>query len=115
MVEARPGSGLLFVMIDVKPEFEDELHRWYEQEHIPERLACAGFRNARRFQAVEGSPKFLATYELDSPEVLDGPDYQRLIPPSEWTKRVTSQFTAYARNVYREITPSSVVSAPSDD
>lgn len=104
-MNARPGSSLLFVMIEVDPDFEDELNRWYEEEHIPERLACEGFLNARRFQAVEGAPKYLATYELESPEVLKGAAYKRLIPPSEWTRRVTAHFTAYVRNVYREITP----------
>ena len=101
----RRGTGLLLVMIDVDPEFEDELNRWYEEEHLPERLACEGFLSARRFQAIEGRPKYLAIYELESPEVLDSPAYQRLVPPSEWTRRVMAHFTDYRRNVYREITP----------
>jgi hypothetical protein len=105
-VEARPGSGLLFVLIDVDPEHEEELHRWYEEEHLPERLTCQGFLNARRFQLVDGDgPRYLATYELESPEVLDSPAYQRLFPPSEWTRRMEARFTARVRNVYREITP----------
>ncbi|GFG52667.1 hypothetical protein CQY20_01445 [Mycolicibacterium agri] len=99
------GSGLLFVMIDIEPEFEDEFNRWYEEEHLPERLACDGFLNGRRFQALEGGPKYLATYELENPEVLDGPAYQRLLPPTEWTRKISAHFTDHLRNVYREITP----------
>ena len=101
----RRGSGLLFVMIDIEPEFEEEFNRWYEEEHLPERLACEGFLNGRRFQALEGGPKYLATYELETPEVLDGPAYQRLIPPTDWTRRISAHFTDHVRNVYREITP----------
>lgn len=105
-MEARPGSGLLFVLIDIDPEFEDELHRWYEEEHLPERLTCDGFLNARRFQLVEGDgPRYLATYELESPEVLERPAYRKLFPPSEWTLRMEARFTTRVRNVYREITP----------
>ena len=51
--EKRPGSekrgGLLVVMVEVDPEHEDELNRWYDEEHIPEKLATLGFRSARRF------------------------------------------------------------------
>ena len=106
----RRGSGLLFVMIDIEPEFEEEFNRWYEQEHLPERLSCEGFFNGRRFQALEGGPKYLATYELENPEVLDGPAYQRLLPPTEWTRRVSAHFTSHVRSVYREITPTGLQS-----
>jgi hypothetical protein len=97
--------GLLLVMIDVDPEFEDELNRWYAEEHLPERIACDGFLSARRFRAVEGEPRYLALYDLESPEVLEGEAYQRLQPPSEWTRRVTAHFVSHVRNVYEEITP----------
>ncbi|MCI2419536.1 hypothetical protein MOQ72_19000 [Saccharopolyspora sp. K220] len=99
------GTGLLLVMIDVDPEHEEDLNRWYDEEHLAERRGCPGFLSARRFVAVEGEPKYLALYELENPEVLDSEEYQRLVPPTEWTRRVTSHFTHFVRNVYREITP----------
>lgn len=99
------GSGLLLVMIDVDPDHEDDFNRWYDEEHVPERLACEGFLSARRFVAVEGEPKYLAIYELESPEVLQGEAYGRLSPPSDWTERVSAHFLSSVRNVYREITP----------
>lgn len=99
------GTGLLLVMIDIDPEYEEEFNAWYAQEHIPERVACPGFLSAQRFVAVEGSPKYLALYELESPEVLEGPDYAKLLPPTEWTQRISQHFTSYVRNVYRAIPP----------
>jgi hypothetical protein len=99
------GTGLLLVMIDIDPDFEAEFNAWYAEEHIPERVACTGFLSAQRYVAVEGGPKYLALYELENPEVLDGPDYAKLLPPTEWTKRVSSHFTSYVRNVYRAIPP----------
>ena len=107
------GTGLLLVMIDIDPDFEDEFNRWYDEEHFPERLACEGFISARRFMAVEGAPKYLAIYELENPEVLEGEAYARLMPPSEWTQRVSSHFTYSLRNVYRDIAPG--VEAPSGE
>ena len=97
--------GLLLVMIEVDPAHEEEFNRWYNEEHLPERRACPGFLSARRFVALEGEPKYLALYELGSPEVLQSAAYQKIYPPSEWTKRVSKHFLRSVRNVYAEITP----------
>lgn len=97
--------GLLLVMIDVDPEHEEELNRWYEEEHLPERLVCPGFLSGRRFVALEGGPKYLALYDLESPEVLQSEAYRKIYPPSEWTKRISKHFVRIVRNVYSEITP----------
>jgi hypothetical protein len=104
-VGERRGSGLLLVMIDIDPAYEEEFNRWYEEEHFPERVRCPGFLSARRFVSVEGEPKYLAFYELEDPSVLDSEPYQRIMPPSEWTKRLQPHFTKHVRNVYRDITP----------
>jgi hypothetical protein len=64
------GTGLLMVWVDIDPEFEAEYHRWYDEEHVPHLLAVPGFLSAGRYVAVKGSPKYLALYELEAPEVL---------------------------------------------
>jgi hypothetical protein len=99
------GSGLLLVMMDVDPEHEDEFNRWYDEEHFPERVACPGFVAGRRFRAIEGGPRYLAYYELESPQVLEGEAYRRIYPPSEWTLRVRRHLRTSIRNVYQDITP----------
>jgi len=101
----RRGTGLLLVMMDVDPDHEEEFNRWYDEEHFPERLQCVGFLSARRYVAEEGSPKYLAIYEMESPEVLQSEAYQRIFAPSEWTQKVTQHVTTMVRNVYRDITP----------
>jgi len=98
-------KGLLLVMADVVPENEDELNRWYDEEHVPERAGCPGFLNVRRFKAIKGKPKYLALYELESPDVLDSPQYRHDSEnPTEWTRRMVGSFTSSVRNVYVEIT-----------
>lgn len=104
MTDTR-GHGLLLVMIDIDPAYEEEFNRWYKEEHFPERVSCPGFLSARRYVVVEGGPKYLALYELENPEVLDGPGYAKLLPPSEWTKSISEHFTSRVRAVYRDITP----------
>jgi hypothetical protein len=99
------SRGLLLFTADIDPALEPEFHRWYEEEHIPERMAVPGFLTARRFRAIEGGPKFLAIYDLETPDVLASEPYLRLIGAnkSPWTRRMESQFTNARRNVYVSI------------
>jgi len=77
-------------MMDIDPEHEDDFNRWYDDEHVPERMAIPGFLTGRRYRAIEGGPKYLAIYEMESPEVLDSPAYKYASGQgrSEWTAQV---------------------------
>jgi hypothetical protein len=104
----RKGSGLLMVWAEVPADKEPEFNRWYNEEHVAERLAVPGFLNAARYEAVKGGPKHLAVYELDSPAVLDSPAYQQVLAnPTPWTKRCSPDVigTTFIRNVYSLIHP----------
>jgi hypothetical protein len=106
---------LLVVLSDIRKELEADYLKWYDEEHIPQRLAVPGFLRAARFQAgppvFSGSlamperapPGYLAVYEMTSPEVLVSEPYRRLIAhPTEWTKRVRSTFELRLRASYVE-------------
>tara|TARA_A100001037_G_scaffold103945_2_gene94502 strand:+ start:391 stop:741 length:351 start_codon:yes stop_codon:yes gene_type:complete len=99
------APGLLLVMMEIKPEREEEFNRWYNEEHVPERLAIPGFKQARRFKAVEGEPKYLALYEIENVEVLESPEYKFWTGEGQtpWTSSVLGDLTAFVRNVYVEI------------
>ncbi len=105
---AKKGTGLLMVWSEVPAELEDEYNRWYNEEHLAERLAVPGVLSAARYEAVSSGPKHLAFYELESPEVLETPAYRkRLDDPTDWSKRMSPAVigTVYIRNVYRMIHP----------
>ena len=95
-------NGLLLMMTDIDPANEEDFNRWYEEEHLAERMAIPGFINARRFTALEGGPKYLALYDLESPDVLQSPAYRHVVGAgtSEWTRRMQKQFINFRRNVY---------------
>ena len=98
-------KGLLLMMTDIDPANEADFNRWYEEEHLDERMAIPGFINARRFTALEGGPKYLALYDLESPEVLQSAPYRNVVSTgkSAWTKRLETQFINFRRNVYVQI------------
>ncbi len=95
---ALHGKGMLVVFTEVKPGHERDLNEWYNREHIDERINLPGFHRARRYVAVKGSPKYLATYECDSVADLATPSYlARLSQQTPWSDRVTGRFTRFNR------------------
>ena len=66
----RKGTGILVVMADVPAELEEEFNRWYNEEHLAELTSLPGVLNAARYEAISGSPKHLAVYEMESPTCI---------------------------------------------
>lgn len=100
--KVQSPQGLLYVEVDCPPELEAEFHAWYNREHFPERLGIPGFVAGQRYAALEGGPRWLATYTLDSIAVLDSPEYLRWSGQNftPWTKRIVSN-TRVCRSVFR--------------
>ncbi len=106
MVETKQ-YGLLMAMMEPPEEMEEEFNNWYDTEHIPERKAVAGILTAQRFVAYEGSPKYLALYDLESIEVLQGEAYRRIGPGhySPWTQRINRHARIFIRQLYKQTFP----------
>jgi hypothetical protein len=111
---AKKGTALLMVWADVPADREPEFNRWYNEEHVPERLAVPGFLSAARYEAVKGGPKHLACYELESAAVMESPAYKKVqANPTPWTKRCSPDVigTTFIRNIYTMIHPRAVTPA----
>jgi hypothetical protein len=92
--------GLLLTMTEPPGPMEEEFNAWYDDEHLPERLAITGFRSARRWVAnvAAGEGKYLATYELDSPQVLTSAEYlARFENATPWTRRCLDKTVVFKR------------------
>ena len=97
--------GLLVVQMEPEEGYEDTVNRWYDDEHLAERLRVPGILSARRWVAVEGAPKYLAMYDLETPEVVQGEAYlEQKRNPTPLTDEVEAHVTM-SRSVYVEITP----------
>ena len=95
--------GLLLTLTEPPPAMEEEFNAWYDTEHIPERLAIPGFRSARRW-VHQGT--YLATYELDSPQVLHSSAYlERFQNQTPWSKRCLGKTLAFKRWACEQIEP----------
>lgn len=92
--------GLLAIWTDLDPAYEADFHAWYDREHLQERVDVPGFRNARRYRALTGTPAFFAAYDTESLAVLSSPVYQKaLANQTDWSKRVFKGFRDTTRVV----------------
>jgi hypothetical protein len=96
------GKGMLLTSMDIDPADEADFNRWYDREHLEERVAIQGFIEARRYVAHVGSPKYLCLYSTETIDVLDSPAYRaRLANPTDWSKRTLARFKNMIRAVAR--------------
>ena len=74
------GPGYFFVLSQPKaPEFEDEYHQWYNEEHGPLRMKLDFFLNGYRYKSLGHDPPiYLACYDLASVSVRAKPEYKVL-------------------------------------
>src|SRR3954465_10785618 len=96
------GKGMLLTSMNIDATHEAEFNRWYDREHLEERVAIAGFLEARRYVAHQGSPKYLCLYSTETFDVLDSPGYRTaLANQTDWSKTTMSRFKNMIRAVAR--------------
>jgi len=96
------GKGMLLTSMDIDPSDEAEFNRWYDREHLLERVAIDGFLEARRYIAHDGRPKYLCLYSTATFEVLDSPSYRAaLANPTDWSKTNLARFRNMIRTIAR--------------
>ncbi|HEY2595888.1 MAG TPA: hypothetical protein VGK33_18505 [Chloroflexota bacterium] len=92
----------------------DATNRWYDLDHVPQRLTCPGFLRAERYElAARASARlgsaalpplrYLNVYYVAGPEVLRSEAYDRQVAaPTVWMARRTGVGTAgtYVRGVW---------------
>ena len=103
-------NGFLLVTMQPPPAFEEEFNAWYDAEHIPERLSVPGFLTGLRYVCLDGHPRYLAMYDLQSFDVLSSAAYNAVgyDRASPWTKRVTGRVKVW-RSAGHQVYPGTAV------
>ncbi len=96
--------GILFSQMQPPSALEGEFNAWYDEEHVPQRLAVPGFEGAVRYRAHPEAPNrdtvpgYAVTYWLRDVSVLDSEEYRRVKEiPSERTRRMLGAVTRFTR------------------
>ena len=96
------GKGMLLTSMDIDAADEADFNRWYDREHLEERVAIPGFLEARRYVAHAANPKYLCLYSTATLDVLDSPAYRaRLASPTDWSRQNLARFRNMLRVVAR--------------
>lgn len=101
-------STIMVVMMQVDPEDEEVFNRWYDEEHLLERLEIPGYISARRFKLEEGEGmlNFLCIWELEDPSPLQSEMYkEQRARITDLHRRANEVIKQRARGVYRQIYP----------
>jgi len=107
---------LFVVSMDVDPAKEALFNEVYDREHIPYLLEVPGVRavsrmKGRDFQVALGGaivdkphdgPRYVAMYEIDSPEVLSGAAWASAVEKGRWPGEVRP-FTSNRRHQLLEL------------
>jgi hypothetical protein len=97
--------ALLQVIIEIDPGTEIEFNRWYDEKHVPERLAMNGFISAHRFVSDERPDRYLTIYELEEAEAATGDAYMEAARRLEddWDRSVAQHWRLIGREVWTDI------------
>jgi hypothetical protein len=98
--ERRSPPGLLFVWTDVDEAFEDDFNRWYDQEHIEERVRIPGVLSGTRYRNRGPGRRYLGLYRTEVLEVFDSAAYrQAFASQTSWSETNLSRMRHPMRRV----------------
>lgn len=114
----HPKAKFLFTAaMDVDADKEALFNEVYDTEHIPQLMKVPGVLAVQRFTlaplvmsiggelktlVAEGEPKFTATYELESAEVLSSPAWAKAVEEGRWPVQVRP-YTRNRRHTLRRL------------
>ena len=101
------AKGTLIAAMKIGRAAEDEFHDWYDSEHLPERERVSGFLLCRRWIGTDDRQVSVATYDLESVDVLKKPGYLAIGGEnlSPWSKRITARVERLMRFEGDQILP----------
>ena len=103
---AKP-YGLLVAGFNYANVAADDFNAWYDTEHVPERERTQGFINAQRWLGADDPKISIATYDLESLDVLQSPAYRAIggVNLSPWSKHVTAKCQRICRFEAEQMLP----------
>ena len=102
------GNTVLVVTMDVDEADESEFNEWYNEQHLPERMAIPGYVSARRFKLENGNNalKYLCIWEMVDGSPLQSEMYkEQNAHPTELYLRVNKTIKLRTRGLYHQVYP----------
>jgi hypothetical protein len=98
--------GYLYVaQVSIPKEYEAEMNRLYDDEHIPNLMTLPGLRSARRYKLAWGDPDmpaYLAVYELDDPTLPQTAAWKAASDKGEWSVKIRPRLTVRLHGMFEQ-------------
>ena len=95
------------VQMDIPQHLEAEFNRIYDEDHIPTILKVPGVRSCARYRLDHATdptmPRYVAIYEIDNPQVIEGPAWLEAIDLGEWKPKIRPHTTNRRHSVFEKI------------
>jgi hypothetical protein len=95
------------VQMDVPAEKEDDFNRIYDTQHVPEISKVAGVGKVSRYRLestdVDGVAKYLAIYEIDSPDLPQSPAWKEASDTGDWAPQIRPHTTNRSHHIFKRI------------
>jgi len=98
------------VTMEMDEADEAEFNEWYNEQHLPERMAIPGYVSARRFKLEDGNNalKYLCIWEMVDGSPLQSEMYKdQNAHPTELYLRVNKTIKVRTRGLYHQVYPES--------
>ena len=80
------------VQMDIPDELEDEFNRVYDTQHVPNIIQAPGVHACSRFKLesadVAGVARYLAVYEIDSPDIPETDGWKAESEKGDWPTKI---------------------------
>lgn len=108
---------VFIVSMDVAPEKEALFNEVYDKEHVPHLMKVPGVRSVTRLRTEpaslslggatkplsgEGTPRYVALYEIDSPDVLTSKAWTEAVEIGRWPSEVRP-YTSNRHHIVRKV------------
>jgi hypothetical protein len=109
------GTTVLIVMMEVDEADDEVFNKWYNEEHLPERISIPGYISARRFMLdpedgqANGVLRYLCIWELENDSPLQSQLYKDQNAKPTPTKEANAVIKQRARGLYKQVFPASGV------
>lgn len=92
-----PRPVLVTVEAFVEPAEEAEFNRWYDDEHMPQSIACPGFVAGARYRSIDEKPRqYLSLYIVESEAAMETRELAAIRGFGE-----LSPYVRYERRIFR--------------
>lgn len=98
---------IYLVQMDIPETMEDEFNRIYDTQHVPNIIKAPGVHGCTRFKLestdVEGTARYAAVYEIDSPTVPESDGWKAESEKGDWPSKIRPYTTNRTHIIYKKV------------